>query len=267
VTKAVLPRGHVLRRLLEPHLYMQLPLNYAVLYIDRSVAHNDQREIYTPFPGSKQGFFRVTRAYHRGIEGNSSYPAYRYPLEPLAIPSPYGAFLAGYNRVIHRFVTRVLRAVRPGDPKVTRWADEIARHVPGFPDGRAVLHGAVLADAVTTFIANVSVVHSADHESYGAIPVNVMPLRLRRPPPVQAGGTLDRRRLVRWEDAFRQHMAREMYFKATPVKRLVDATYSFETRALGRAVAAFKSDLALHDERHGDPRFIALERIASSIQF
>lgn len=258
MTKAVLPKGHVLRRLLEPHLYMQLPLNFAVLYIGRSVAHNDQREIYTPFPGSKDGFFRVTRAYHAG---------YRYPLAPPAAFGPYGAFLAGYWRVIRRFVGRVVRTVKAGDPRVRRWASCVAEHVPGFPDGDAIFRRDHLAAALTTFICNVSVVHTADHHAYAEIPVTEAPLRLRVPPPTQPGGPpLDRRALVRFEDLFRHRMAREMYFKAIPVRRLVDVEYAFANRALGRAVANFKAELARYDAGLST-RFVNLEGIASSIQF
>jgi hypothetical protein len=268
LTKSVLPRGHVLRRLLAPHLYMQLPLDYAVLYIDRSVAHNDQREIYTPFPGPKEGIFELIRTFQAGVPGNSSYPGYRYPLRAPDIRSEYGRFISAYHRAILGFVRQVCRAVRPGDPLVERWADAISAHVPGFPDRRTIWVRDTLARALATFICNVSVVHSADHHSYAAIPINKIPLRLRCPPPREPGGRpLDRARLVRWEDLFRQRMAWEMYFKPTTVRRLMDVRYSFTTRRLCKAAARFRRQLVRLDARLPARRIIPLDEIATSIQF
>lgn len=267
-TKALLPRRHPLYRLLEPHLYMQLPLNYAVLYVGRSVAHNDQREIYTPFPGTKEGFFRVTRAYHAGIPGNSAYPRYRYPMRPPKVWSAYGTFLGEYHAAIRRLVRQVVRAITPRDPHVSRWAGEIASHVPGFPDGRRIWCGENLVQAVTTFVADVSVEHSADHHGYASVPPHVMPLRLRREPPrTKDCAPVDRRALVYWEDLFRQYMAHEMYFKPTAVRPLAGVRYRFAPRELAWAAERFRADLRAVDARWAGKGFIPLEEIATSIQF
>lgn len=267
-TKALLPRSHVVRRLLEPHLYMQLPLNYAVLYIDRSVAHNDQREIYTPFPGTQDGFFQFTTAYHRGIPGNSAYPSYRFPLGPPDIPLEYGEYIAAYYRVIEQFVAQVVERVKPDDRRLARWADEIARHVRGFPDGASIRENHNLVRALTTFITNVSVLHSADHHSFATIPVNKAPLRLRQPPPgPDHRGPLDRRKLIEWEDLFRHRMASEMYFKSSPVVKLEDAEYDFTQLSLRLAAERFHRALRVLDRNLPGPCFAPLDQLASSIQF
>jgi hypothetical protein len=268
LSKSILPEEHLVRRLLQPHFYMQLPLNYAVLYIQRSVAHNQQDEIYTPFPCSKEGVFKIMQKFYRGIPGNSSYPSYRYPLAPTKIHSDYGVFLEAYYEAILEFVTELVAPLTQKDPDLRRWADEISAAVPGFPNADEIFSKDTLARSLTTFLWDVSVVHSADHWGYARHSINKVPLRMRVPPP-------DSRRqkregsqpLVHWEDIFRHRVAWEMYFKPSTVQKLIDVKYQFTEPTQIQATSRFHSALRDIDKRMGFLGFVPLGDIASSIQY
>lgn len=267
VTRTALPRTHVLARLLEPHRYMQLPLNFAVLYIERSVAHNSQRELYAAMPVNRDSNLELFARGYGGIEGNSSFPAYRFTFGPPSIPSGYGVFLRAYYDVILEFVSRVTRHIAPGDADVARWADALASFLPGFPGGADIFSGSNLAEAVSTFIHTVSVLHSADHYAYSREPLELAPLCLRVPPPTSKHmAPVDRTRL-RWRrDAVHHWMARRMYFQAITLQRLVDVDYGFEDTALDAEAATFRERLHQLD-REVPHRYIPLEHIATSIQY
>ncbi|MFL5351642.1 hypothetical protein [Archangium sp.] len=267
ISRTALPRTHVLARLLEPHRYMQLPLDFAVLHVERSVAHNHQRELYGGLPGDRRSNLGLMAIGYSGIEGNSSYPPYRFSFGPPTIHSPYGPFLRAYYEVILAFVSKVVRHVSAGDPDVKRWADAIASFISGFPNGQDIFTGNHLAEAVSTFIHTVSVAHSADHFAYSQEPMNVAPLRLRVPPPSSKRmEPLDRSRLVWRRDAFRHWMAKRMYFDTGTLKRLVDVEYGFGVPELETEAAGFREELRRLD-RELPRRYIPLEEIASSIQF
>ena len=268
LTKSILPEGHLVRRLLDPHLFMQLPLNYAVLHIDRSVAHNSQREIYTPFPIPKESFFGVMQSFYRGIPGNSAYPPYRFTLHAPEIHSDYGKFISFYFATILKFVTRITAGVKKRDPYIRRWAHHISISVPGFPNADKIFEGDNLARALTNFICNVSVIHSADHAGYAKLSINKVPLRMRQPAPSSSKILpLNLRKLVHWEDLFRHRMAREMYFKPSTVRKLMDVTYHFETEEQLDAVDCLHEDIRELDNGLESLRVVALDEIASSIQY
>jgi len=86
ITREVLPDAHPVMRLVDTHGYLQLPLNYGVRWNPRSVANNDQREIYTPYPSADDGFFRGLADRFAGMPGNSAYPGYRYPMTAPDLP-------------------------------------------------------------------------------------------------------------------------------------------------------------------------------------
>lgn len=266
LSKTILPPDHVLARLLEPHHYMQLPLDFAVLYIDRSVAHNNQQEIYTPFTLTRGGFLELMGRAYQGVPGNSAVPPFRFRAGGVQTYGQYGAFLDAYYQVMLPFVATVTARIPAGDPHVARWADAIARYVPGFPDSTRIFQGDTLAQAVTTYIHNVSVVHSADHHAYAVTSVNKVPLRMRIPVP-EKGVTADLSAALRRVDIFRHRMAREMYFKATTLKPLVDTQYAFGDGELQAAAETFRQSLRELDAALPTRRYMPLEQIATSIQF
>lgn len=268
VTRKLLPADHVVRRLLEPHCYIHLALNFGVLYSNRSVARNGQTNIYTPFCADEEGQFRITRAGWKGIPGSAVWKPYRYPLTPYAAVGPFGDFCRHYDEVIRAHVHRVLECVSPADPHVMRWADEVATHIPGFPGALRMSQPGVLADAVTTMIVGVSVVHSAEHFSYAAIDVDEVPLRLRVAPPTGPDAPPFRYEdLTNRRDMFRQHLAHEMFFKVFPVRRLAEVDYDFHDERLRDVGARFRSDLAGAARSLPGREYVPLSMIASSLQY
>lgn len=268
VTRRTLPADHVVRQLLEPHFYIHLALNFGVLYSDRSVARNNQKEIYAPFATTEAGQFGMLRAGWKGIRGSVVWKPYRYPLGPVPVIGPYGDFCRHYVDVIRQHVARVLAGVDPTEPHILRWADEIAMHLPGFPSAIRILEPGMLQAAVTSVIAGVSVLHTAEHYTYSGLPVEDIPLRLRIPAPTSA-----RHPGFRYEDVttrrdvFRHHMAREMFFKVFPVRRLKDVEYRFHSAQHQRAADLFNGELAQASRKLPGREYVPLDMLAASLQY
>lgn len=269
ITKSVIPKAHILFKLLKPHLWLQLGLDFAVLHHKKSVGHNHEHEIYTPFPWKMAGFYTLLSAGYKGIAGNSSYPKYEYPLQCPTIHSDYGTFLKHYYTCIHGFVAKVLSEVSPKDPHILGWANHISQLVPGFPGGSQISENHLLVNAVTTFIFNVSVFHSSDHHAYvGRGSINQVPLRLRFPPPSSKdAGPIDMKNAIYRQDVFRQHMATEMFFRDFPITKLAQVDYEFESEALIRLNAEFHDALKKTEAELTVRPYIPLDQIACSIQY
>lgn len=270
LTKTLLPKQHVLFKLLHPHCYLQLPLNYGVLYNRRSVAHNNQKELFTPFHLKKtaQLFEFMGRRYSGEQNGNSSYSKYRFMMGPRPEHTTYDKFINNYYAVILRFCTEVLRKVQPQDPYVKRWASTIADYLPGFPDGNDIFESDTLARAAAGFITNSSVIHSLDHYLYSLESVRKVPFRLRQAPPASREITaLDRQNLVQRDDIFRHRMARKMFFQPYTVKRLMDVNYNFGEERLELLSSSFKTELQATEPKTACANLIPLAEIASSIQY
>lgn len=266
--KSIFPRGHVVHKLLLPHSHLQLPLNYAVLYQQRSVLHNRQHEIYSLFPHRE-----LSRVYQMIAERYSGAAApgdcsgrYRYPLGERPEFSEYDRFLNEYFRVILGFVRRVVATVEPGDSFVRQWAQVLAPIVHGFPDERAIAQTDNLARAVAGFIWNCSVAHSLDHYTIGRFPVEKMPLRLRTPPPGAGPFQLDRRNISLPGDIINQRLGCEMYFKPHTLTRLADVDYRFDTQELSALNRDFLGALRWLDQAMPN-RLMPLQQIAASIQY
>ena len=267
VTREVLPPRHPIARLVEAHAYLQLPLDHGVCWNVRSVAHNHQQEIYTPFPMRRDDVFKGVAAWYSGIAGNRAYPGFRYPMEPPAFPGEYCRFLRSYYEVILQFCRRVAGACGAADGSLDRWAGALRDLLPGFPLPHELLPGGeVLARALTGFVHSVSVWHSADHHVYSLEPVNRVPQRLRIPLPLGGDPPIPREEWVRPVDLFRQELARRMFYQAWPVRTLLEVEHGFEEPALQDAARDFKDALRACD-RAAPKRYIELERIACSIQF
>ncbi len=273
ITKTTLPDGHPVSRILLPHCYMQLPLNFAVLYIDRSVAHNHQREIYTPFPTTRDGFMQLIRAGYAGIKDNSAWPRFRFQMGGPKFPGPYARYLDRYYEACLGFARSWLKDFDLDEP-TRKWADSIAGFIEGFPKAEALERDPdLLRQAVATFIHNVSIVHSADHIVYARESIRKVPLRLRVPPPTAAESDrtalqpLDRSQLVRRGDLFRHRMARKMYFQPNTVVRLTDVRYEEKTREERLAATDFFRSMRLLDRESSMNRFVPLDDLASSIQY
>ncbi|EQC48496.1 hypothetical protein M899_1912 [Bacteriovorax sp. BSW11_IV] len=267
VSQCLLNRESLLYRLLSPHFYMQLPLNFAVLYISKSVAHNNQNEIYTPFPCTKKGFLSSLKTSFSGIEGNSAYPAYRFRLTPDEIYGPYGDFLSLYWEVIFSFVCDLFKDIsqaQRSEADVRAWAKELHFLIPGFPGPDEIIKGDTLERVVTSFIHNVTVEHSSDHYNYSSFARDQLPLRVRK--------ALDDHHWsfegsLSGEDYARHELATKMYFQTSTLISLTQVKYDFEASKQMK-VSHFHHNLRELD-RGLTPqlRFIPLAHIASSIQF
>jgi hypothetical protein len=268
LTKYLLPEDHPIRMLIEPHCYMQLPLNFAVLYISKSIAHNDQNEVYNPFVCTKKGFFNTISCGYSGIEGNSSYPHFKYSLEPEKIHSTYGEFLEGYWNIIYKFTSDILKHIDFDDPLISLWANEISHFVPGFPNAEAVKDKDILFRAITNFIYTVAVAHSSDHYNYAEMDILQVPLRLRAQAPSKSKPfSLKQRKLITYEDYFRHKLAWRMYFKPNNIITLLDTKYQHTAEYELQQIAEFKSKLIDYDKNLKVKKYIPITEMACSIQY
>lgn len=267
VTVGVLPQGHLLYQLLRPFTRFTLGIDKAVLNHRRSVYHNSQREIYSPFAMRSAVIRAVTVLGYKGVEGDPCHRPYRFG-ERRMVDSAYKRFLDDWEAALGELVRAVVADVPAGDPYVRAWADALAERVPGFPAGRAVFEGDALAHAVTSYIFTVSVHHASDHHSYATIPVEESPLRLRVPPP-------DRDRPRPWrradlqtrEDYFRHQLARPMYFAPVNLRTIDQVEFSFLSPRYRRAVAALRARMREIDARWAGSSFPSSREIACSIQY
>lgn len=186
ITKSVLPRWHLLHQLLLPHFWLTLPVNNSVLEGDRSIINRDTWYPWSPLTAKGVEIRRLIPLSWGGAsycweEPNSSYPHYSFPLSPDALPfiglqvSRFARFQREYFAPIHTFVTGVVSVLPdvPASPnddplewlEIRRWAHEIAKLVPGFPDQDAIRDKALLAQVCAMIIWNAAVVHTADHSA------------------------------------------------------------------------------------------------------
>lgn len=277
ISLTALPKEHLLFKLLAPHTRIQLAINQAVSLQPYSVAHNNQFLPYTPYPGwgnvpvieEGRGWTGLMTDAFSGIEGNSSYPPYTYPLVPEKIWSDFDDFVRGYYKVIFDFVSAVTPHIDVNDPVITYWSNAIAEWVTGFPAHQRIREGDTLARVLTYFIWDVTVAHSADHGAMGHYQQNIFPLRLRVPAPSSKTiPPINRAKLVTFDDTLRNRLCFKMYFGPPQgTQHLYDTWYSFGTNELDNANKKFLRELMSFNERITCRRFIKLEDIARSINF
>jgi len=272
ITKTVLAVGHPLREMLLPHCYMQLPLNFAVLYIDRSVAHNHQREIYSAFPTTRRGFFELMKRGYSGYQGRPTFPHYQFKLGSPSIPTPYGDFLNQYYQPILNFARTVCSGLDSRDAEVRRWWESLYRVLPGVPSPPLAdepLDLEQVAQIAATFVHNCAVVHSADHHCYAKLPIDQVPLRMRvgADDMISSGGFVLPKEKIRKSDLFRHRMAWKMYFRPTTIRALPDVDYAFSDPLHRDAARKFHADLRQLDRSLDGEKYIHLSQIASSIQY
>ncbi len=269
ITKSALPKEHVLFKLIYPHLRFTLALENAVLNFKSSLLAAKAWMSYAPYPGPSEGLRDLLVEGFRGIEGNDSYPAFKYPLVPPKIYSHYGDWLDRYYWAFYRFVEKVVKLIPDQDIFVMRWADYISQNVPGFPDGEEIFKGDTLIKAVAMYLWNVSVAHSADHYNYGRMDIRQIPLRIRQAPPYKGVTLMNRKKLTKFWDYGKYEMARILFFKANEVTCLIDSQYDFNSDDLLQYANDFKAELRSIDEvtQKEGIQFMPLNKIAASIQY
>lgn len=268
ITLSVLPDGHPIKQLVLPHTPLTLGLHQAVIHNQRSIFHNNQREVFTPFAYTPESIHRATAQGRAGIPGNRGYPAYRWGDDLIGEHVRYGTYRREWADAFFVLCQGVLAGVSPRDRDVSEWADHIASFVPGFPDSSQIFRGDTLARAVATWMRCVTVFHTADHYSFARIPMKWTPLRLRTSLPRPGHvGPLDRQRLVTREDRFRHALAHELFFKETVIYRLHDVRYDVPRGRARSATAKFREDVARLDAKWAGSGFPTSREIGASIHY
>ncbi len=217
ITKSVLPKWHLLQQLLLPHLRLTLPVNNVVLEGQRSIINRDTWYPWSPVTANGEEIRKLIPFSWGGYdyyfnEKNSSYPRFCYSTNPNeqldanhpdAEPVPtfiglkasrYAEYLADYWEPILEYCTKVIDQLPepPSNPQasdlewleIQRWAHEISKLLPGFPDENAICDKEVLSKVCAQVIWNAAVVHSADHSQlHMMIDKYPVPFILRVKPP------------------------------------------------------------------------------------
>src|SRR2546425_777159 len=211
VTKTVLPKTNLVLQLLQPHLRLTLPVNNTVLEGQRSLISRRTWYPWSPFVAKGREVRKLLPfgwygSRYASQEPNSAYPPYRFALEPRAIPSRYGAFIAAYHEPLRAFVRKVVEQLPPDDDahtdwiEIQSWAAQISAWLPEFPPWSAFLARTpaeraqaleTLADTLAMGILNAAVVHSGDHSTlHKMVNERPVPFVLRAPPPRSADAKL-----------------------------------------------------------------------------
>jgi hypothetical protein len=298
VTISSVPKKHTLFKLLHPHLRLALAVNHAVLEGGHSVVSESRGEFYAPFvaPGTEVrqlvaaayvGYPHDLSRYAHSDKPWPDFPAWRFPLEPRFAPSDFGRITSAYHKVIKDFVRKIVADIfaRAGTPEgeeelyyVKRWARYVAHWLPGFPDDTTILENDAAGDpnlvnALTGYIWDVSVMHTAEHRSFYLMTPRRMPFRVHIPPPVSRElPEFNRRKVLDGWDLFKSTLAFNMFFQPHNVELLKDVKYSFKDRALAEHAKTFRQELLATEKKlvaEGiDVDCVApLGQIASSIQY
>jgi hypothetical protein len=268
ITKTSLPVDNTVFKLLFPHFQFTLTLNDSVLESKNSPVANDQKYLYTGFCGPQEGLLTLLVSGYHGIEGNSSYPPFKWTILPPEIHSEYNDFLMIYYNAFKKFTDEVVKHI-PEDEcaDIKKWADFISLWLPGFPNGIEIFQGDNLSGTLAKVMWDLSVAHATDHHSYGTIPISRMPLRMRVPPPATKKDTFKLKDQARFKDVFKYALEWKLFFNDWTVTRLVDVDYKFETVDLQKIQSNFLQDLAEVDKKMPVKKYMELKEISISIQF
>ncbi len=266
ITKTFLPKGHKVYKVLEPHMYLQVPLDYSVLHVKNGPGFNDPRLYYTAFSGAGRSQYRLFEYSHAGVPGRAAFPPYTFGYLFHARNTDYLAFLLGYHAIIRQFVSTVVADVEVDDV-LQEWMRHCAQWSRGFGGPRAALDKEWLVDCIATVIWNCSVVHSSDHWDFHAIPMEHKPTRLRVPPPFTRRDVgFEPSALTEPGDRMRHYMWHELYMRQWTVKLLCDVDYQFDEPSLKEANRDFLTQLGSYAARQSH-KYAPLDQIAVSIHF
>jgi hypothetical protein len=203
ITKTALPKKNLVFQLLEPHFWLTLPVNNAVLEGEKSLINRYKTYDHSPFVAEKLEIRKLLALgwygwrYYSGTV-NSAYPPYKFETRPPVYPSNYGDFLTRCYDPILAFVSSVLAKLPATDTtpewiEIQSWAAQISGWLPGFPEwttfrfdnaAERTVSLVVLAETVATIIHNAAVIHSCDHSTLHYMINNAsVPFILRVPPP------------------------------------------------------------------------------------
>lgn len=265
VTRSALPTEHAFAKLLGPHFYQHLPLDYSVLHIKNGPGYNDPSLYYTAFSGKGGSQYRLFEVHYSGLVGHEAFPAHTFGGIMNARNTEYLRFLLGYHAIILAFVRRVVAHVEL-DEVVREWLRLCAHYTRGFGP---IAEGdtEALAFHVATILWNCSVVHSADHWEFFQIPMEHKPTRLRVAPPFDRREcSFEERELTSGDDRLRHYMWHELYVKPHPLRRLSEVDYGFSSPELQEENREFRRSLVSYAAAWTG-KFIPLREICTSIQY
>lgn len=268
ISRATLPPGHLLYKLIRPHTRFTPGLHEAVIHHRRSVLHNSQRELYSPFAYTTSGIHAQVSVGHRGLPGSTSYTPYEFGNDFLGEHVTYGRYRRDWFALWLDFTSRLCQLIPRDDLYVPVWADHIADWLPGFPRGHEIFHGDNLARALATYLGSVTVFHAGDHHSYASLPLERLPMRLRVPSPDQQLPLgLDLDALVSPEDFFRHQLAHAMFFRSVVIQSLRDVRYGFRNPQARDAARRFEAGMDTLDLRWAGTSFPSSSQISCSLQY
>jgi hypothetical protein len=273
-------------------------VNHAVLEGEHSVVSESRGEFFAPFVGPGTEIRQLVAAAYVGYPHDLSryarsdhpwpdFPEWRFPLEPRFAPSDFGRITSAYHKVIKDFVRKVVAGIfaradtTEGEEElyyVKRWARYVAQWLPGFPDDTMILENDAAGDpnlvnALTGYIWDVSVLHSAEHRSFYLMTPRRTPFRVRVPPPASRElPEFNRRKVLDGRDLFKSTLAFNMFFQPHNVALLKDVKYGFEDRALAEHAETFRQELLAAEKKLAAEgidvdRIAPLSQIATSIQY
>jgi hypothetical protein len=268
ITKTSLPTDNTVFKLLYPHFQFTLTLNDSVLESKSSPVYNDQKYPFTGFCGPQEGLLTLLESGYAGIEGNSSYPKFVWDVYPTVVYSDYQVFLMEYYRAFKRFTDGVVKNISQDEINdIKNWADYISKWLPGFPSGEKIMEGDLLSGCLAKILWDLSVAHATDHHSYGTVPINRLPLRMRIPPPSHKNDSFNPKDQAKFGDVFKYALEWKLFFNDYTVTRLIDVDYKFATAELQKLQTNFLQDLELVDLHMPVKRYMDLKNISISIQF
>lgn len=268
ITKTSLPIDNTVFKLLFPHFQFTLTLNDSVLESKSSPVYNDQKYPFTGFTGPQEGLLTLLESGYAGIEGNSSYPKFEWDVYPTKVYSDYQVYLLEYYQVFKRFTDGVVKNIPEREMEdIYNWANYISQWLPGFPNGEKIKEGDMLSGCLAKIMWDLSVAHATDHHSYGTIPINRLPLRMRVPPPSRKDDTFNPKDQANWKDVFKYALEWKLFFNDYTVTRLIDVNYKFDSVELQKLQANFLQELEIVDANMPVKRYMDLKNISVSIQF
>lgn len=286
ISKTCLPKNSVLLRLLLPHFELTLSLNYRVLNSSTSPLANPEFMPYSALPAANGDLGQLFVYGYAGMKDNPSYKEYDFPLEPTKKYSEYFDFQMAYYDTILGYVTKVVEHIPQNEYEdIKIWANYIKTWVPDFPAGDELFAGLdeehllmlredILTKAIARVIWDLSVGHAADHYDYSKIDINIMPFRLRVPPPDSKNiPDFKLSELTSWWDIFKHDYERRMFFVPRNVHLLKDVVYDFNRpgeEKLREYNIQFLKDLKATEQQliaKGIYNYIPLDEIPTSIQY
>jgi hypothetical protein len=217
ITKSVFPRWHPVQQLLMPHFRLTLPVDNVVLEGDRSIINRNTWYPWSPVVANGEEIRKLIPFSWAGSKyywdgNNTSYPRYGFSLDPDEIMDPdnleggpiksfigldasrYGEYLKDYYKPILSFVRDFVNTLP--DPtsspeqediiwlEIQRWAHEISKYMPLFPDEIAICDKEVLTKVLAIVIWNAAIVHTSDHSVlHMMIDTDPVPFIIRVRPP------------------------------------------------------------------------------------